>query len=170
MCVLIISALLKEAPIQYGESYLFTETDSFDLTYFVIYQLRIIERAINQFIDYFDSKKREFYELMEWLDVTGISKELNYRQGHLLKKIVRDPGRIFTAKELTHDYDVSDGTARSDLEKLVKMKALAKIKEGKYYLYVSRNDAVENLRRSKVDLKHVVKIKKLRGLFYNPPV
>ncbi|MNP20187.1 Fic/DOC family protein [compost metagenome] len=165
-----ISALLKEAPIQYGESYLFTETDSFDLTYFVIYQLRIIERAINQFIDYFESKKREFYELMEWLDVTGISKELNYRQGHLLKKIVRDPGRIFTAKELTHDYDVSDGTARSDLEKLVKMKALAKIKEGKSYLYVSRNDAVENLRRSKVDLKHVIKIKKLKGLSYTPPL
>ncbi|MBJ2345532.1 MULTISPECIES: Fic family protein [Pseudomonas] len=159
-----ISALLKEAPIQYGQSYLFTETDSFDLTYFVIYQLRIIERAINEFIEYFEAKKREFYELMHWLDERGISKRLNYRQGHLLKKVVRNPGRVFTAKELTHDYDVSENTARKDLEKLAEMKALAKIQEGKGYLYVSRSDAAENLKKVKVDLKDLLKVTTLGRL------
>lgn len=156
-----ISALLKEAPVQYGQSYLFTETDSFDLTYFIIYQLRIIERAVSEFIEYFESKKKEFYELMHWLDERGISKTLNYRQGHLLKKVVRNPGRIFTSKELTHDYDVSENTARKDLEKLASMKALAKIQEGKSFLYVARSDAAENLKKVKVDVRTLPKAVKL---------
>jgi len=152
-----ISALLKEAPMQYGESYVFTETDAFDLTYFVIYQLRIIERAMAEFIDYVRAKQWEFHELMAWLDTSGAGERLNYRQLHLLKKIVREPGRVFTARELTHDHDISENTARTDLEKLVEMKALARSKEGKVYLYVARNDAVANLRKGKVDISSLVK-------------
>lgn len=51
-----ISTLLKEAPMQYGRSYVYTETDAFDLTYFVIYQLRVIERAMQAFMTYFEAK------------------------------------------------------------------------------------------------------------------
>lgn len=145
-----ISSLLKNAPVKYGESFVYTETDDMDLTYFIVYQLEIIERAISEFISYIDGRKKEFYELMEWLEVTGIHKKLNYRQGHLLKKALRSPGRAFTAKEVTHDYDVSDGTARGDLERLVKLKVLGKIKDGKTYLYISRDDAAEAIRRISV--------------------
>jgi len=141
-----ISALLKEAPVQYGESYVFTETDSFDLTYFVVYQLKIIERAINEFMDFFEDKRQETLDLMKWLEGLGKNKELNYRQGHLLKKIINNPGRIFTPKELTHDYDISENTARKDLEKFVRMKTLAKVQEGKGFIYLSRNDASLNLK------------------------
>lgn len=164
-----ISALLKQAPVQYGESYLFTENDDFDMTYFVLYQLKIIERAVAEFIQYFESKRREFYELMSWLDECGISKTLNYRQGHMLKKIIRNPGRIFISKELIHDYDISENTARKDLEGLVDLKALAKIKEGKSFLYVARSDAAENLRRGNVDLKTIIRKTDLGGLRYEPP-
>ncbi|MDY0191671.1 MAG: Fic family protein [Desulfuromonas sp.] len=142
-----ISSLLKNAPIQYGESFIYTETDDMDLTYFIVYHLQIIERAINEFISYIEERRKEFYELMEWLEATGINKKLNYRQGHLLQKALRNPGRIFTAKEVTHDYDISDGTARTDLELLVKLKVLGKIKDGKTFLYISRDDAAEAIRR-----------------------
>jgi Fic family protein len=161
-----ISALLKQAPVQYGESYLFTETDDFDLTYFILYQLKIIERAVSEFIKYYEDKKREFYDLMDWLDKCGISKTLNYRQGDLLKKIIRNPGRIFISKELLHDYDVSENTARKDLEGLVELKALAKIKEGKSYLYVARSDAADNLKRGNLDLKVLIRKTQLSGLNY----
>ena len=145
-----ISSLLKEAPVQYGESFIYTETDEMDLTYFIVYQLKIIERAINEFLGYIEERKREFYELMEWLEDTGIQKKLNYRQGHLLKKALRNPGRVFTAKEVTHDYDISDGTARTDLELLVKLKVLGKVKDGKTFLYISRSDAADAIRRMSV--------------------
>lgn len=158
-----ISSLLKEAPIQYGESYLFTETDDFDLTYFVVYQLKIIDRAVKGFLEYIELRKKEFYELMNWLDKTGVSRQLNYRQGHLLKKALRNPGRGFSAKEIKHDYDVSEGTARTDLEKLASMKVLARTKDGKTHVYIARSDAAENLRKAKIDLSEIIKNPVLKG-------
>ncbi|MGY2138561.1 Fic family protein [Pseudomonas reactans] len=142
-----ISTLLKEAPVQYGRSYIYTETDSFDLTYFVIYQLKIIERAINEFMDYFECRREEAVELMKWLEDLNIRDKLNYRQGHFLKKVLGNPGRAFTPKELTHDYDVTENTARKDLEKLVAMKVLFKVQEGKGFLYLAREDAEANLKK-----------------------
>lgn len=47
-----LSQLLKEAPIQYGEAYLKTETDNQDVTYFVEYQCRVLERAVNGFFNH----------------------------------------------------------------------------------------------------------------------
>lgn len=142
-----ISTLLKEAPMQYGRSYIHTETDAFDLTYFVTYQLRVIERAIHEFMDYFEDKRKESVELMSWLDTLELKDALNYRQGHFLKKVLQHPGRVFTPKELTHDYDVSENTARKDLEKLLGMKVLFKVQEGKGFLYLAREDADANLKK-----------------------
>ncbi|TEN87205.1 Fic family protein [Pseudomonas aeruginosa] len=143
-----ISTLLKKAPAQYGESYLFTETDDFDLTYFINYQLCIIERAMDDFLSHLNKKRREFFEIMTWLERSGFSKDLNFRQVHLIKKVVRNPGRLFTAKEVKNDFGVSEGTARTDLEKLVKLKLLAKHREGKSYIYVARGDAIETVKSS----------------------
>lgn len=143
-----ISTLLKEAPMQYGRSYIHTETDSFDLTYFVHYQLRVIERAIEDFMHYFESKRLEALELMSWVQTLELKGGLNYRQGHFLKRVLQHPGRIFTAKELTHDYDITENTARSDLEKLFAMKVLFKAQEGKSFVYIARNDAQTNLKKA----------------------
>lgn len=142
-----ISALLKQAPVQYGESYLFTETDDFDLTYFICYQLKIIERAMESFLSYIEQKRKEFYDVMALLAESGFNKDLNFRQIHLLKKVLRSPGRLFIAKEVKNDFDVSEGTARADLEKLVKLKLLAKTKEGKTHYYVARGDAAAQIRK-----------------------
>ncbi|ROM33687.1 hypothetical protein BK648_23165 [Pseudomonas poae] len=141
-----ISTLLKEAPMQYGRSYIYTETDAFDLTYFVIYQLRVIERAISDFMSYFEGKRKEALELMGWVDTLGLKEGLNYRQAHFLKKVLQHPGRVFTPRELTHDYDISENTARKDLEKLMGMKVLFKVQEGKAFLYVARDDGQANLK------------------------
>ena len=142
-----ISALLKQAPVQYGESYLFTETDDNDLTYFICHQLRVIERAMDDFLGYIEQKRKDFYDVMGLLAEAGFNKDLNFRQVHLLKKVLRSPGRLFIAKEVKNDFDVSEGTARADLEKLVKLKLLAKTKEGKTHCYVARGDAAEQIRK-----------------------
>ncbi|MDR0279067.1 MAG: Fic family protein [Paucimonas sp.] len=142
-----ISALLKQAPVQYGESYLFTETDDFDLTYFIYYQLRIIERAMNGFLSYIEIKRKDFHDVVGLLTESGFDKHLNFRQVHLLQKVLRNPGRLFVAKEVKNDFDVSEGTARADLEKLVKLKLLAKTTEGKTHCYVARGDAAAQIRK-----------------------
>lgn len=141
-----ISALLKEAPIQYGEAYLFSETDNFDLTYFIVYQAGIIRRAVDQFLEYLKQKKQEYFETMAWLDESGIGKRLNYRQGQLLRKILRSPGKLFTVKEVKNSFGVTENTARADLQLLTKMKALVSTQEGKTVHYVARADAAQQLK------------------------
>ena len=42
-----ISRILQQAPAQYGRAFLETETDEGDTTYFLIHQLQVIERAID---------------------------------------------------------------------------------------------------------------------------
>lgn len=142
-----ISALLKEAPIQYGEAYLFSESDDFDLTYFIVYQAGIIRRAVDQFLAYLEHKKLEYFETMAWLDESGISKHLNYRQGQLLRKVLRSPGRLFTVKEIKNTFGITENTARADLQLLMKMKALVPTQEGKTVHYIARADAAEQLKK-----------------------
>jgi Fic family protein len=60
-----ISALLKKAPIQYGVSYLDTEHDNLDLTYFIKYQLKVISRAIDEFISVYERAAYRMQELEE---------------------------------------------------------------------------------------------------------
>ena len=140
-----ISSLLHKAPIQYARAYLYSESDEFDLTYFIDYQIEIVERAMDAFLAYIERKRREFYELMQWLDTTGIQDQLNFRQGQLLRKALRHPGRGFTVKEVSKDFGVTENTARADLKKLAKLKMLAEVQEGKTTLFIARADIAEKL-------------------------
>ncbi|MBL7251166.1 Fic family protein [Alloalcanivorax sp. C16-2] len=142
-----ISALLKDAPIQYGEAYLFTESDDNDLTYFVVYQLRIIQRAIDAFLEYVAAKRREYLELMDWLANMGIGRRLNHRQGMLLRQALKNPGVGFTAKEVKNLFDVSENTARADLRTLEELEVLVPLKAGKTVEFLARADASERLKR-----------------------
>lgn len=58
-----ISSILKKAPIQYARSFLHTETDANDLTYFLLAQMSVIQRAIRQLHEYLDRKAQERREL-----------------------------------------------------------------------------------------------------------
>jgi Fic family protein len=56
---LTISRILNKAPAQYARSYLFTEQDGGDLTYFFLYHLNVIRRAIDDLDAYLARKVRE---------------------------------------------------------------------------------------------------------------
>src|SRR5205807_4829119 len=51
-----ISNILRKAPIKYGRSFLYTETDDNDLTYFIVAQTKVIRRAIDELHAYIDRK------------------------------------------------------------------------------------------------------------------
>ena len=90
-----VSSILRQAPAQYSMSFLHTESDDNDLTYFIIYQLRVIERAIESLKNYLTRKMREDRKLQILLHD---SSALNHRQRALLSKTVRDPLQHFTIK------------------------------------------------------------------------
>lgn len=142
-----ISKLLKEAPVQYGKSYLYTEMDDNDLTYFIYYQVDIIIRAINDLLEYLQEKSREFEEMTTLLQASSIGDKLNFIQKDIIKKAIKNPGRVFTALEVAADYDIAANTARKYLNEMAKSKLLANYKDGRTVAYLAPANLYEILKR-----------------------
>ena len=142
-----ISKLLKEAPVKYGMAYLYTEIDENDLTYFIYYQADIILRSMDELFNYLDEKSREFEEVVDLLENSPLAESLNFIQKNIVKKAMKNPGRIFTAKEIVHTYDVSENTARKYLKVLAAYKLLAPLKEGRTVKYIALADIKEVLEK-----------------------
>jgi len=134
-----ISSLLKKAPKKYALSYKYSEIDDNDLTYFIDYQLEIIDRAIEELLDYLQVKENEFKELNKLLENSKYNKLLNFIQKDILKKAIKNPGRAFTTLEISADYGVTLSSARKYLSEMVNYGFLANYKKGKTVQYIALN-------------------------------
>jgi len=130
-----ISRILKKAPSQYGRAFLFTETDDNDLTYFVLYQLRVITRAIEELKGYLRKKMQEIREVQALL---RRSADLNHRQLAILSHALKHPGRQYTVQSHQTSHAVSTGTARTDLLDLADRQLLQRRKVGKSFVFTAR--------------------------------
>lgn len=144
-----ISKLLKVAPIKYSKSYLYAEADENDLNYFIYYQVDIILRAIDDLRRFLEKKSQEFEELTEILKNSELAVTLNFVQKDIIKKAIKSPGRIFTALEVSVDYDISANTARKYLKELVKNKILVAGKDGRSVTYISPANLNDVLKKAK---------------------
>lgn len=111
-----ISAILRRASAQYGRSYLYTETDDNDGTYFVIYQLEVILRALKALEQYLEKKTRQIEETESLLKDRG---DFNHRQLALLSHALRNPTAEFTIQSHRVSHGIAYATARADLLDLV---------------------------------------------------
>lgn len=143
-----ISKLLKEAPAKYGKSFLYSEIDDNDLTYFIFYQIEIIIRAIDELLNYLQEKSREFEEVSQLLSVSKLGKLLNFIQKDIVKKAIKNPGRIFTSREIMVDYDKTANTARKYLNELVDYGILVTIKNGQTKGYIAPANIRDVLERN----------------------
>jgi Fic family protein len=132
-----ISKFLKEAPKKYSMSYLYSDIDDYDLTYFIYYQVDIILRAIDDLLVYLQNKSLEYEEITNTLKDSSLKEELNFVQKDIVKKAIKNPGRVFTALEISADYDIVPTTARKYLNELVSYKILASYKDGKTKAYIA---------------------------------
>lgn len=134
-----ISKFIQEKRGAYDKAFLYTETDEFDLTYFIYNQVDTIEKAVNALYEYIDRKKRDFYEFMDWIDQSSMAKTLKRGELEILKEAVRSPGKEFTAKQVASDFGITENTARSYLSKLVEQDLLVqgKSKSDKTVPYLS---------------------------------
>lgn len=140
-----ISKLLKENPKEYGLSFMYTERDQNDLTYFIYYQLEVILSSFQELEKYLNEKASEFQQIAEVLDKTKWGELLNFIQKDLLKKAVKEPGRVFTAKEVAVSYSISQNTSRAYLNKLLDFKLLLSSKDGKTTMYIAPSDLLSKL-------------------------
>lgn len=114
---LTVSNIIRKAPIQYHSAFKHAELDDADATYFLLYHLRVIERAIASFTKYVSRKREELESTTQMLEKHPL---LNYRQRALLAHAIRKTGVFYTFASHAKSHNVSYLTARSDLRRLVK--------------------------------------------------
>jgi Fic family protein len=120
-----ISRILKKAPARYARSFLYTETDENDLTYFVLSQLRVIRRAIDDLFAFLETKQRELRETQAIVAKSRLLRDqLNFRQLALVRHAMKNPGFLYTIESHRNSHNVSYATGRSDLLKLVELGVL----------------------------------------------
>ncbi|MFC0821217.1 Fic family protein [Moraxella marmotae] len=126
-----ISRLLYKAPKQYAQSYIDTETDGLDMTYFIAYQLIVISRAITDLQNLLQEK-----EAPVSANLVKDFNSLSIHQHHLLKNTPHD--QVLTARQVSIDLGISDSTARKLLNELESFGLATTVRNGrgKGYLLV----------------------------------
>ena len=137
-----ISKILKNAPTKYALAYLYTESDEFDMTYFVDFNLRVILRAIDSLHEYLARKADEVKSVESHIKNSELCKSLNYRQLALLSHAARNSGSMYTIDTHGNSHNISYPTSRSDLLKLTELGILEKFKRSKEFVF----RAVDNLK------------------------
>ncbi|MGI9044876.1 MAG: Fic family protein [Gemmatimonadaceae bacterium] len=141
-----ISRILKKARGQYARAYLHTETDENDATYFILYQLRVLIRAIAELHEYLARKAREIHESEEFVKHVALAhEELNPRQLALINHALRNPRARYTVASHQKSHGVSYETARTDLIKLVDQSLLELKVGGRAFAFTPGRELRERL-------------------------
>lgn len=137
-----ISRILREAPAQYQRSFLHTELDERDASYFVLAQLEVIVQAVEELHGYLARKVAEVQEVERLL--RG-NRRLNHRQVALLGDAVRNEDGRYTLRSHARSHDVTLETARADLRVLADRGLLEREKDGRRFVYVPAQGLADRL-------------------------
>ena len=138
-----ISSILRNALREYVLSYLHTETDSNDVTYFVIHQLEVLELAIEELRAYLTRRASEVSEVERLL--RGVSN-LNHRQLAVIGEALRDPDAYFTIAGHERLHRVAYQSARTDLLGLEDLDVFRRVQSGKKFEFWPVDDLSDRLR------------------------
>lgn len=144
-----ISRIIKGSKTQYEKAYLYTEIDEKDLTYFITYHVKTMDKAYAALKEYIGHKQNEVVQAARFMKIPKV----NERMAQLLKVIYEDPDRVFNSKEIEKRFNVSNFTARADLKQLVKLGFLEVIQVNKikqHFVKSSKFDSkMQQLKMSK---------------------
>jgi Fic family protein len=140
-----ISRLIRNAPAQYGRAFMEVETDGGDTTYFLMHQLDLIAKAIDDLHLYLQDKTAEVRDIERLLQG---AEYLNGRQLALLTDAVRTPDASYSFDSHATSHRVSHETARSDLGGLAERGLLVQRRRGHRYLFEPAPDLPERLKES----------------------
>lgn len=127
-----VSRIILSSKAQYSRAYLHTELDENDLTYFLLYNLKCIHRALENLKLYIQRKSKEKQHAIDMLRSTT----LNDRQIILVQEVLRSPADYFSVKKIQTRFGISNQTARNDLNGLVAEGLFEERKSGRTTLYL----------------------------------
>lgn len=130
-----ISVLLNGAPLKYGKSYLYTETDEMDITYFIDYQCSVILKAVSAFSNTYKKSLKELEDFNTWLWESGLMSRLNQNQKMVFQVAKTRTADVFTATNVKENLGCSYNIASKVLNGLVKLNVFSKRKEGREWIF-----------------------------------
>lgn len=129
-----ISRLIHRSPVKYARSFLFCETDNFDITYFLMYKAKVIELARQDLRKYIAQKQNQITQARQ---IFSSDTRLNHRQREIVLQATRSPDRYFTIMEHQNKSGVSYATARKDFLQLEQWKYVKSVLIGKRFEFVA---------------------------------
>ena len=106
-----ISRVIYKNKKRYERSFLYTEADGMDMTYFILHNLTVMKKAYEELKTYLARKMDERNSMLQFGYIEGV----NERQMQILKLINDSPSVVLTSREVSVRFGVSDRTARTDL-------------------------------------------------------
>ena len=138
-----ISRAIKKSRGQYDRAFLYTETDQNDTTYFILNQLGVLRRAIDELGAYLKKKSQEIRDVERKLRGHD---DLNNRQLAVVNHILRHPDTRITIDGHRSSHRVVYQTARTDLLGLVERGVLDQHKAGRKLYFTPAKDIQRKLR------------------------
>jgi Fic family protein len=118
--------------VKYGISYLYSETDEMDLTYFVQFQCDVVMRAVKAFSEQIATLHQERARLVNWVEE---NQRLAKGELDIMAIALNAPGTLLSSAGIKTRLGIADNTARSRLKNLADQGLLRPLKEGKGTVY-----------------------------------
>ncbi len=112
-----VTRIIKDTKSQYENAFIYTEMDENDLSYFVTYHLKTMDKAFAALKEHISRKQKEVIQLAQFLKIPNI----NERQAQIIKLLNEESERVLNNKEIENRFQISNFTARSDLKGLVEL-------------------------------------------------
>jgi len=142
-----ISRIIKDTKNQYERSYLYSEIDENDLSYFITYHIKTMEKAYDALKLYINRKQKEVFQAAKFMKIAFV----NERMAQILKIVNDDSDRILNIKEIEKRFNISNFTARSDLKTLVSLGFLEIIQVNKKkQVFIKSKNFEQILKKQKV--------------------
>jgi Fic family protein len=131
-----ISRVIYKSKASYEKSYIYTEADMNDISYFIHYNLNAMQKAYEQLKQWLTEQEKKRRAMKNFVAIEGI----NDRQAYLLRLFSENADLDMRVKEVATRFNVTTHTARADLQHLTELGLLREVaidKKTKAYVRTS---------------------------------
>ena len=118
-----VSRVIASSKKSYEKAYLYVEADFMDVGYFIMYNLKVLDKAFKQLQAYIKKKQDEKMLANTFLQLGDI----NERQAQIIRMFLDNPNEVLTVKDVQAKFLITPTTAKSDLMGLVLRNLLTEI-------------------------------------------
>ena len=118
-----VSRVIANSKKSYEKAYLYVESDFMDIGYFIMYNLKVLDKAFKQLQAYIEKKQNEKMLANTFLQLGDI----NERQAQIIRMFIDNPNEVLTVKDVQTKFIITPTTAKTDIIGLVQRGLLTEI-------------------------------------------